>query len=66
MAETVLKIEGMTCTHCKKAVESALKGLSGVTGAQVDLARKEAVVAGPADRALLVKAIAKAGYKVVG
>lgn len=66
MSETVLKIEGMTCMHCKMAVEKALKGISGVTGAQVDLAKKEAVVAGSVERAAMVKAVDEAGYKVVG
>ncbi len=65
MAETLLKIEGMTCMHCKMAVEKALKGVAGVTGVQVDLAKKEAVVAGPVERAAMVKAIDEAGYKVV-
>lgn len=66
MPETVLKIEGMTCMHCKMAVEKALKGVAGVTGVQVDLAKKEAIVDGPAERAAIVKAIDEAGYKVVG
>jgi len=66
MTETVLKIEGMNCMHCKMAVERALKSLSGVTSVQVDLAKKEAVVAGPVEQAAMVKAVDEAGYKVVG
>lgn len=66
MSETVLKIEGMTCMHCKMAVEKALKGLPGVTSVQVDLAKKQAVVAGSADQATIAKAVDDAGYKVVG
>ena len=66
MSDTVLTIEGMTCMHCKMRVEKALKGVSGVTGAQVDLAKKQAVVAGSADRAVMAKAVAEAGFKVVG
>jgi len=66
MSETVLKIEGMTCMHCKMAVERALKNVPGVISAQVDLAKKEAVVAGSAERAAMVKAVDEAGYKVVG
>ena len=30
MSETILKIEGMTCMHCKMSVEKALKGVPGV------------------------------------
>lgn len=65
MNETVLKIEGMTCMHCKMAVERALKGVTGVTGAQADLGKKEAVVVGSVERAAVVKAVKDAGYKVV-
>ncbi len=66
MSETVLKIEGMTCMHCKMSVEKALKGVPGVTNAQVDLAKKQATVAGSADQTTMTKAVAEAGFKVVG
>ncbi|WP_414050826.1 copper chaperone CopZ [Macrococcus animalis] len=35
--ETILKVEGMTCDHCKKAVEGAVSELGGVKSAAVDL-----------------------------
>jgi copper chaperone len=66
MSDTVLTIEGMTCMHCKMRVEKALKGVPGVTGAQVDLASKQAVVAGSAEQAVMAKAVAEAGFNVVG
>jgi len=66
MSEKVLQIEGMTCMHCKMSVEKALKGVLGVTGAQVDMAKKQAVVSGSADQAVMAKAVADAGFKVVG
>ncbi len=66
MADAILKIEGMTCMHCKMRVEKALKGVPGVTGVQVDLAKKEAAVSGAADQSVMAKAVADAGYKVVG
>ncbi len=65
MANMTLKIEGMTCMHCKMRVEKALKGVSGVTGVEVDVAKKEAVVSGSAERDAMAKAVADAGYKVV-
>lgn len=65
MSETVLKIEGMSCNHCKMAVEKALKRVAGVTEATVDLGKQEAVVGGSAQRDALVKAVDEAGYKVV-
>ena len=36
--ETVLKVDGMSCEHCVKAVEGAVGALSGVSGVAVDLA----------------------------
>jgi copper chaperone len=64
MSEMVLKIEGMKCMHCKMSVEKALKGAPGVTGVQVDLDKKQAVVSGTADQTILAKAVEKAGFKV--
>lgn len=61
----VLKIEGMSCGHCKAAVEKALKAVTGVADAQVDLAKKEAVVTGSASREALVQAVEDADYTVV-
>ncbi|MDA8228611.1 MAG: heavy metal-associated domain-containing protein [Desulfitobacterium hafniense] len=61
----VLKIEGMTCGHCKSSVEKALLKVPGVTRAEVDLGRKQAVVIGNVDRSELVKAVDDAGYEVV-
>ncbi len=66
MNETVLNIEGMTCMHCKMRVEKALKGVARVISVRVDLAEKQAVVAGSADQAVMVKAVDEAGFKVVG
>ncbi|KYZ74860.1 hypothetical protein AXX12_14855 [Anaerosporomusa subterranea] len=63
--EVVLKIEGMTCNHCKMAVEKALKAVPGVTGAVVDLEKKQATVTGSAKRDELVKAVEEADYTVV-
>lgn len=65
MNKTVLKIEGMTCEHCKMSVEKALKGVIGVTGAEVDLGTMQAVVTGSADQTAMAKAVAEAGFRVV-
>jgi copper chaperone len=63
--ETIIKIEGMACAHCKMAVEKALKAVTGVTSVQVDLAKKEAVVSGSAAIADLHQAVEEADYVVV-
>ncbi|HVJ50765.1 CopZ family metallochaperone [Desulfitobacterium sp.] len=62
MSKMTLKVDGMTCNHCKMHVEEALRGVNGVEDAQVDLAKGEAVVAGEANREDLVKAVVEAGY----
>lgn len=69
MEKLTLKVEGMSCGHCKVAVEKALKGVSGVTEAEVDLSRKSVTViyeTGKAVREDIVKAISDAGYEPVG
>lgn len=64
MSQITLKVAGMTCGHCKKHVEEALRGVNGVENAQVDLDKGEAVVTGNADRGDLVKAVEEVGYSV--
>ena len=39
-----IKIEGMSCNHCKMTVEKVLKELSGVKKVEVDLGKKEAIM----------------------
>lgn len=62
---TVLKVEGMMCTHCKAMVEKVCKAVAGASDAVVDLQAKTVTVTGDADRDTLVKAITDAGYEVV-
>jgi Cu+-exporting ATPase len=64
--ETVIKVEGMMCPHCKARVESVCKAVPGTVDAVVDLAAKNVTVSGTADIALLKKAITDAGYEVIG
>lgn len=64
--ETVIKVEGMMCPHCKARVESVCKGVSGVVDAVVDLTEKQVSVTGDASVEMLKKAIAEAGYEVIG
>ena len=42
MANLTLKVEGMTCGHCKQSVERAVADIGGQ--AQVDLAAKQVSV----------------------
>ena len=43
-----LKVSGMTCAHCEKAVHDALAGVDGVSSVQVDRNSGTASVAGAA------------------
>ena len=63
--ETVLKVEGMMCPHCKARVEAICKELPGVTDAVVDLQQKQVTVTGNVDREVLADSIVKAGYQVI-
>ena len=65
MQETIIKIEGMSCGHCKAAVEKALKAVAGVETAVVDLEKKQAVVSGNAAMEAMREAVEDAGYDVV-
>lgn len=63
--KTVIKVNGMMCTHCKAAVEKACKSVPGTLDAVVDLEAKNVTVTGSASVADLKKAITDAGYEVV-
>ena len=66
--EQVLKVKGMSCGHCKMAVEKSLKSLAGVDEATVDLAAGTVKVVfepGRVGTEQLAKAVDEAGYEVV-
>ena len=63
--ETVIKVNGMMCVHCKAMVEKVCKAVPGTVDAVVDLQAKNVTVTGEADVAALKKAITDAGYEVV-
>ena len=60
--KTELNITGMSCGHCVKAVEGALKGVPGVEQVQVSLEGGKATVQGNADVQALVAAVKEEGY----
>ena len=63
--ETVIKVNGMMCPHCKAMVEKVCKAVAGTEDAVVDLQAKNVTVTGNADVAALKAAITDAGYEVV-
>jgi copper chaperone len=68
MTKTTLKIQGMTCNHCSMRVQKALKGVTGVQDALVDLGKAQAAVTfdeAKVNMDVLSTAVVDAGYKVV-
>ena len=63
---TVIKVEGMMCTHCKAMVEKVCKAVPGTVDAVVDLQAKTVTVTGEASVDTLKEAIVAAGYEVIG
>lgn len=67
MEKIVMKVDGMSCGHCKAAVEKALILIDGVQGADADIGAKTVTVTydnGKVSRDVLAEAIAEAGYEV--
>jgi Cu+-exporting ATPase len=68
MATEVLKIQGMTCAACAKAVERVTKKLSGVTGANVNYATEKLNIDFDEEKVTLSdiqNAVSKAGYQAL-
>ncbi|MEC3883028.1 copper ion binding protein [Halobacillus sp. HZG1] len=65
--ETTLKVEGMTCGHCKSAVEGALKEVDGVSDVDVDLETGNVKVSHSetANKVEMREAVEEQGYDVV-
>jgi copper chaperone len=67
MDKITFNVDGMSCGHCKAAVEKALMGLEGVQTAEADLAAKTVQVTydeNNVNRDTLAGAITDAGYEV--
>jgi copper chaperone len=58
-----LKVTGMTCQHCVRAVSQALASVPGVGGAAVTLESGVARVEGNVSAAPLIRAVVDAGYQ---
>ena len=68
-ANMTLNVGGMTCAACVSHVESALRRVSGVSDARVNLATEKATVdyvAGIASLEQMRQAVQKAGYQLDG
>jgi copper chaperone len=58
-----LNVTGMTCGHCKAAVEKALKSVNGVSAVEVNLEQGKAKVSGDQiNTDALILAVTDEGY----
>jgi copper chaperone len=66
MAEITYSVPGVSCEHCRHAIEGEVSQVAGVKAVTVDLeAKTVTVTGGPLDEDALVAAIDEAGYDVV-
>ncbi|MFY9081635.1 heavy metal translocating P-type ATPase, partial [Aliarcobacter butzleri] len=65
--EKILKVDGMTCGHCKARVEKVVTAIDGVDSVEVDLASKNVTVKMSKDisEQTLSDVIVDAGYEVI-
>lgn len=65
--EKILKVEGMTCGHCKARVEKVVSAIDGVDSVEVDLASKNVTVKMSKDisEQTISDVIVDAGYEVI-
>jgi len=63
----VLKVDGMSCGHCSKKVETALSAIDGINSVKVELSTKDVTInmSKEVDEKVLVDTISEAGYEVI-
>lgn len=63
----IINIEGMSCGHCVKRVENALKEIDAIKAVEVILEENKAIIEfnGQMEDKTLIDAIDDAGYNVV-
>ncbi len=57
-----LQIEGMSCSHCVKTVEEALRAVPGVTRAEVQIGHAHVETNDATTKDALIRALAAADY----
>lgn len=60
--EIQLNIQGASCASCVTKIETALKQVAGVTGAEMNFAQRTVLINGNASPSELVGAVEEAGY----
>ena len=62
LGEVQLNIQGASCASCVTKIETALKQVAGVTGAEMNFAQRTVLINGNASPSELVGAVEEAGY----
>jgi copper chaperone len=57
-----LHIPDMSCGHCRKAIQNAVEGVDQSASVEFDMEPRHATVKSNTDAAILIKALAEAGY----
>ena len=60
---TTITVKGMSCEHCERTIEEALRSVAEISNARADREAERATVEGDADTAALVQAVEDAGYE---
>lgn len=67
MAVKTYSVPGISCGHCKTAIESEVSALDGIGSVEVDIDAKTVKVdLGSAPEDSVIEAIDEAGYEVAG
>ena len=64
MTTRTYSVPGISCGHCKSAIEAELSPLDGVESAVVDIDARTVTVTGDIDEAAVRAAVDEAGYEV--
>ena len=62
----IYSVPGISCGHCKTAIEGEVAQVPGVERVEVDVDAKTVLVEGTADDATVRAAVDEAGYDVAG
>ena len=65
MMQQIFNVEGMSCGHCEKTITKALLALDAQAHIVIDRTAQRVQVASSQSRAVLAKAIADEGYRVL-
>ncbi|HET7566519.1 MAG TPA: heavy-metal-associated domain-containing protein [Gaiellaceae bacterium] len=64
MSTLTYSVPGVSCAHCKHAIESEVSQVAGVASVEVDVDAKTVTVTGDAPEQEILAAIDEAGYEV--